>query len=170
MTKSLQDVDKMVKYLSEQLEEAKLLNETDIILLSDHGMDTFYFNKENVDKSIINLNRVVSEESCTMYGSSPVLQVIANEGHNQTEVCARLKGGAAQNGNYKVYTDDELDKHWHIRNAHRFGPCTVVAEPGYVFQDMWYMLKKYTDFDKREFENDSIMKEWNSFDTFDFYQ
>lgn len=152
MTESLQDVDNMVKYMSEQLEMANLLNSTDIILLSDHGMDTFYFNKESVDESIIQLHRVVSEDSVKMYGSSPVLQVIANVGYNQTEICNKLKIGAAENGNYNVYTDDELDENnWHIRNTNRFGPCTVVADPGYVFQDMWYMLKKYTDFEKREF-------------------
>ncbi|XP_055304257.1 ectonucleotide pyrophosphatase/phosphodiesterase family member 5-like isoform X2 [Sitodiplosis mosellana] len=149
VTEILKDVDKMVKYFSEQLKESGLLDKTDIILLSDHGMDTFYFNKESVDKSIINLNRVVSKESCNMYGSSPVLQVIANDGYNQTEICNKLKDGAAQNGNYKVYANDDLDEqNWHVRNTHRFGPCTVVAQPGFVFQDMWDMLKKYTDFEK----------------------
>ena len=113
-------------------------------------MDTFHFNKESVDESIIDLNRIVSNDSCKMYGSSPVLQVVANDGYNQTEICNKLKDGAAQNSNYDVYTDDELVQSWHIRNSHRFGPCTVVARPGYVFQDMWYMLKKYTDFKKRE--------------------
>lgn len=150
VSESLQDVDNMVKYLSEQLQEAELSNSTDIILLSDHGMDTFYFNKESVDESIIDLNRIVSNNSCKMYGSSPVLQVIANDGYNQMEICNKLKDGAAQNGNYEVYTDDELVQSWHIQNSHRFGPCTVVARPGYVFQDMWYMLRKYTDFNKRE--------------------
>jgi len=154
VTESLQDVDNMVKYMSEQLNMEGLLDSTDIILLSDHGMDTFYFNKESVDESIIQLHRIVSEDSVKMYGSSPVLQVIANDGYNQTEICNKLKVGAAENGNYNVYTDDELDeKKWYVRNMHRFGPCTVVAEPGYVFQDMWYMLKKYTDFEKHTSES-----------------
>ncbi|XP_031619259.1 ectonucleotide pyrophosphatase/phosphodiesterase family member 5-like isoform X2 [Contarinia nasturtii] len=148
VTESLQDMDNMVKYLSEQLNEEELLHKTDIVLLSDHGMDTFYFNNESVDKNIINLYRTLSNDSCNMYGASPVFQVIANDGYNQTEICKRLKEGAAQNGNYKVYTDDELDENnWHIRNEQRFGPCTVVAEPGFVFQDLWVMLKKYTDYD-----------------------
>lgn len=144
----MQDLDNMVKYLSEQLQKSSLLNQTDIILLSDHGMDTYYFNHENVDKNIINLYRTLNNDSCNMYGASPVIQVIANDGYNQTEICNKLKEAAMKNGNYKVYTDDELDENWHVRNEQRFGPCTVVADPGYVFQDQTVLLKKYTDYDK----------------------
>lgn len=141
----------MVKYLSERLNEENLSENTDIIILSDHGMDTFYFNDESVDESIIDLNRVVSAESCDMYGSSPVLQVIARNGSDPSEICEKLKQGALQSGHYKVYTNEELSAtNWNIRNDLRFGPCTVVAEPGYMFQDMWYMLRKYTVFDKRK--------------------
>lgn len=141
----------MVKYLNEQLYQENLSNNTDIIILSDHGMDAFTFNNESYDESIIDLNRVVSADACDMYGSSPVLQVIAKNGYNQNEICNKLKEGGLQNGHYSVYTDDELtEMKWNVRNANRFGPCTVVADPGYVFQDMWYMLKKYTDYDKRK--------------------
>lgn len=145
----------MVKYLSEQLKKQGLSNDTDIIILSDHGMDSFYFNDESFDESIIDLYRVVDKDSCDMYGSSPVLQVIARETHNQSEICLKLKAGAAQNGHYSVYTNDELEMHetWHIVNTQRVGPCTVVADPGFVFQDMTAMLKKYTDYKNRKLSN-----------------
>lgn len=131
----------MMAYLSEQLKQNNLLDHTDIIILSDHGMDTFHFNDENVDGEIIDLYRVVDENECTMYGSSPVLQVVANEGHDQTVICNKLKAGALKNGNYDVYTDDDLDKtNWDIRNERRFGPCTVVGHPCIVFQDIWRLL------------------------------
>lgn len=146
----LNDMDRMVGYLSEQLNAYGLSEVTDIIIISDHGMDDYRFNRETIDDSIINLNRIVSEDSCDMYGSSPVLQVIARDGYNQTELCAKLKRAAELNGNYNVYTDGELElkEHWHILNEQRFGPCTVVANPGYVFQDMTDLLKKWTDYEK----------------------
>lgn len=141
----------MMRYFSERLAQEDLANNTDIIIISDHGMDTFYFNDERIDASIIDLNRVVSAESCNMYGSSPVLQVIAENGFNQTEICEKLKNASLQNGHYNVYTNDELSAtNWNIRNENRFGPCTVVADPGYVFQDMWLMLKKFTNFSARK--------------------
>lgn len=147
---SLEDMDHMVRYLSEQLNENDLSDVTDIIILSDHGMDDFSFNRETMDDSIINLNRIVSKESCDMYGSSPVLQVIAKVGYNQTAICDALKQAAKRNGNYSVYTNSELKlkESWHIENERRFGPCTVVAEPGHAFQDMTEMLKKWTDYEK----------------------
>lgn len=140
-------MDRMVEYLSERLDQENLSEKTDIIILSDHGMDAFTFHNDSIDGSIINLHSVVSEDSCQMHGLSPVLQVVANEGYDQNEICDKLKKGAAQNGHYEAYTDDELDKtKWFIRNEDRFGPCTVVAHPGYVFQDMRPVLEKDPNF------------------------
>lgn len=141
----------MVRYLTEQLEEVDLLKVTDIIIVSDHGMDTYYFHPEYIDGDIIDLYRVVDKDSCDMYGSSPVLQIVARPGHNQTELCAKLKLAAAFNGNFNAYTNDDLKRekaYWHVNNPQRFGPCTAVAEPGYVFQDIRDKLRKYRDYDK----------------------
>lgn len=136
----------MVRYLSEQLDISGLSEVTDVIIVSDHGMDYYYFNAENVDDSIIDLYRIVGNDSCDMYGSSPVLQVIARPGHNQTELCTKLKSAAQLNGNFSIYTDADLKKekaYWHVQNDRRFSLCIAVAEPGHVFQDVRRILKKY---------------------------
>lgn len=146
-------MDNMVKYLSHQLESNDLSNITDIIILSDHGMDKYYFNRDDVDGYIIDLYRVIGNNTCDIYGSSPVLQVIAKDGFNQTEICLKLKKAAKENGNYNVYFNDELMERWHINNNQRFGPCTVVGNPGYVFQDQTDMLKKWTEYEKRTVQN-----------------
>lgn len=141
----------MVKYLSERLKEVSLFKVTDIIILSDHGMDTCYFHPEYVEGDIIDLYRVVSRDSCDIYGSSPVLQIVARPGYNQTELCYKFKLAAALNGHYKIYTNDDLRTkraHWHIYNPQRVGPCTAVAEPGYVFQDIRDTLRGYRDYEK----------------------
>lgn len=141
----------MVKYLSDQLKATGLSKVTDIVILSDHGTDTYYFHPEYVDGDIIDLHRVVGKDSCDMYGSSPVLQIIARPGYSQTALCYKLKLAAALNGHYKVYTNDDLkvkQEHWHIYNSARVGPCTCVAEPGYVFQDVRESLRQYHDYEK----------------------
>lgn len=148
-----------MRYLSERLNEAGLLKITDIIIVSDHGMDTFYFHPEYIDGDIIDLYRVVGKDSCDMYGSSPVLQIIARSGYNQMELCAKLKLAAAFNGNFNVYTNDDLKTekaYWYVNNPQRFGPCTAVAEPGYVFQDIRDKLKKFRDYEKCTKNFDSI--------------
>lgn len=150
MTEALKDLDNMVRYLNEQLHVGGLSAMTDVIILSDHGMDYYYFNSEDFDDSIIDLYRIVSRDSWYTYGSSPVVQAIANPGYNQTELCTKLKQAAKANGNYSVYTDAELKEqkpHWHVQNDRRFGVCIVVAEPGHVFQDIRTTLKKYEDYD-----------------------
>lgn len=49
----------------------------------------------------------------------------------------KLKKAAAQNGHFNAYSNDELPERWHVRNAERMGPITVVAEEKYAFQDMY---------------------------------
>lgn len=141
----------MVRYLSQRLNSSGLSEITDIIILSDHGMDFYYFNPDDVDDSIIDLYRIVSINSCDMYGSSPVLQIIAKPGHNQSELCNKLKKAAESNGNFSIYTDDDLKErqaYWHVQNDRRYGKCIAVAEPGHVFQEMRQILKKYLDYDR----------------------
>lgn len=159
MTKSLKDLDEMVQYLSEQLNVSGLSEMTDVIILSDHGMDYYYFNAENVDDSIIDLYRIVGNDSCDMYGSSPVLQIIARPDYNQTELCNKLKEAAQLNGNFSIYTDADLKEqkaYWHVHNDRRFALCIAVAEPGHVFQDIRITLKKYSSYDQCMWECDSL--------------
>lgn len=135
----------MIQYLTKRLQEVSLLKVTDIIIVSDHGMDTFYYHPEYMEGNIIDLHRVIGRDSCDIYGSSPVLQVVARPGQDQMELCGQLKDAAAVIGHFNVYTNDELKTkkpYWHINNPQRFGPCTVVAEPGFVFQDVRERLRK----------------------------
>lgn len=134
-----------MEHLSKRLTDVGLLKITDIIILSDHGMDTFYYHPEYMEGNIIDLYRIIGRDSCDMYGSSPVLQIIARPGYDQMELCTKLKTAAAIIGHFDVYTNDDLiakKPYWHVNNPQRFGPCTVVAEQGFVFQDIRDKLRK----------------------------
>lgn len=126
----LRELDDFIFYLMQRLAFDDLDNRVDIIILSDHGMTTVTPN------NFLDLFAYVDENVCSMYGSSPVLQVIcSNERHN--EACQNLTIAAEKYGNFKAYTNEQLLERWRIRNEQRFGPCSVVAEPGYGFQDMF---------------------------------
>lgn len=104
---------------------------TDIIILSDHGMLTV------IPQNFIDLYGFIDPKKCKTYGSSPVLQVICSDGLD-IEACKNLTEGANLMGNtFKAYNDEQLLDRWFVRNLDRFGPCVVVAEPGYAFQDMF---------------------------------
>lgn len=108
----------------------RLDKRTDIIILSDHGMLTL------TPKNFIDLYDFV-DRSVKMYGTSPVLQVVARVPTQQLEVCNELIYAAQSKGNFNAYTMDTLPKRWRVNNPQRFGPCVVVAEPGWAFQDMF---------------------------------
>lgn len=102
----------------------------DVIILSDHGMMTI------TPRNFINLYEFIDSKYCQTCGGSPVLQINCTDGKIE-EACRNLTIAGKKLGVFNAYTDDELLERWHIRNKQRFGPCTVVAEPGYAFQDMY---------------------------------
>lgn len=65
--------------------------------------------------------------------------MVCQHGYNN-KFCAKLnKAGRDKNTGktkFKAYQNEHLPKRWHLRNS-RTGPCTIVAEPGYGFSDMW---------------------------------
>lgn len=137
-------MDKLVEYLTEQLEKEGLSHNTDVIIMSDHGMETVAVNQ----KRIVDLEEFVSNRSCKMYGDSAVMQVIANDGYDIKDICDDLKAGARKNKHFKAYMNADLPEYWHISNDQFFGPCTVVANPGYAFQNIWTYFKLFPGFRK----------------------
>ncbi|XP_031618511.1 ectonucleotide pyrophosphatase/phosphodiesterase family member 5-like [Contarinia nasturtii] len=132
VTERLKDMDAMVKYLMEQVKNAGLAPRTDVIIMSDHGMEFVTAD----DNFIVDLSKYVSYDTCQMYGDSAVMQVVANDGQDIVEICNKLKNGSRQNKHFKAYLNDDLPEYWHVRNERLFGPCTVVAEPGYAFENI----------------------------------
>lgn len=124
-------LDDFVGYLEMSLIIEGLDETTDVIILSDHGMLTV------TPQNFIDLYGFIDPNKCECYGSSPVLQVICSD-DLEHEACKNLTEGANLIGNtFKAYTDEQLLDRWFVRNLDRFGPCVVVAEPGYAFQDMF---------------------------------
>lgn len=124
-------LDAFTVYLEQSLMFEGLDAITDVIILSDHGMITV------TPQNFIDLYVFIDSNVCKTYGTSPVLQVICSDG-KADEACKNLTEGANKIGNtFNAYTDEELPERWFVRNQERFGPCVVVAEPGYAFQDMF---------------------------------
>lgn len=123
-------LDAFIVYLQQRIAFLNLDRRCDIIILSDHGMRTV------TPRNFIDLFEYVDKNVCSMYGTSPVLQVICNDGR-WDEACKNLTAAAEKLQNFKAYTDEQLPERWRVMNKQRFGPCTVVAEPDYAFQDMY---------------------------------
>lgn len=126
----IKKVDLFVGYLEKALKKAGLDSQTDVIVLSDHGMMTV------IPRNFINLYDFIDANVCQTYGGSPVVQIICINGRVD-EACKNLTDAGYASNNFKAYTNKQLPERWHVRNEQRFGPCTAVAEPGYAFQDMY---------------------------------
>ncbi|XP_031620783.1 ectonucleotide pyrophosphatase/phosphodiesterase family member 5-like isoform X2 [Contarinia nasturtii] len=81
--------------------------------------------------------------------SDHVLQVVCADGKYE-EACNNLTIASRSEhmaGKFNAFINEQLLERWHVKNTKRFGPCTVVAEPEYAFQDMfefaeWFHLEK----------------------------
>lgn len=151
-------VDNVTRYIQEQLIANNLQHRVNVIYLSDHGMIGV------TPPNFINLTEFVVKDSCKMYGSSPVLQIVPTNPseskmknkqtifgdlHNfkclgfENEIFANLTRAAEQNGHFKVYNRDNLLDRWHANSARRMGPVLAVADAGYGFQDLMRKAIKY---------------------------
>lgn len=145
-------MDNITHYIQMKLIENNLENRVNVIHLSDHGMQGVPL------RNAIILWDFVDKEKCSMYGASPVFQIVPNSGENtftkqyffhnlrnyctsdqslgyEDEVFMNLTEAAKQNGHFRVYHLEDLPKRWHA-NHNRLGPIVAVADGGYAFQDL----------------------------------
>ncbi|XP_055913099.1 bis(5'-adenosyl)-triphosphatase enpp4-like [Eupeodes corollae] len=134
ITEVVSALDLLTKYIQEQLIEHNLQNRTNVIHLSDHGMAGV------PTARFINLTDYLEADSCKMYGSSPVLQIVPKEGKLEY-VYQTLKNASKLNGHFDVYKSEELPTRWHATNQQRYGPIIAVAKINYGFQDLWEYAK-----------------------------
>lgn len=147
MRKKLRQLDDFIFEIVQRLAFEDLDNQVDVIISSDHGMMTV------TPTNFLDLFAYVDDDDCSMYGSSPVLQVVCKSGRHN-EACHNLTIAAEKYGNFKAYINDELPERWRVKNEQRFGPCVVVAEPGYAFQDMFEYATWFKD-------NHDVEREFN---------
>lgn len=128
--------DNAARYLTEQLTEYGLIDAVNVIYLSDHGMDTIQ------TPEFIDLTALMTPDTYDIYSNTPVMQIVPRPGFEE-QVLSEISEAAKRNGHFQVYTNETLPDRWHLANAHRTGPLTVVADVKYAFQDMWKALEYY---------------------------
>lgn len=121
-------VDQITGLIVEATKKFKLEKRLNVIFMSDHGMITIKMS------DMIDFRKYTDNTSYKMYGSSPVIQIVPNEGQLDN-VLKGLRTAAKTVGHFNVYTNEELLERWHYRNDKRVGPITVVADPGFIFND-----------------------------------
>lgn len=73
ITNLVAKLDNLTGYIQEKLIENGLDKRVNVIHLSDHGMSSVS------PPNFINLQNFVADDSCRMFGSSPVVQIVPND-------------------------------------------------------------------------------------------
>lgn len=73
VTKLVAKLDEAVGYVQKRLMETGLDKRVNVIYLSDHGMNSVK------PPNFINLNDFLTADCCTMYGTSPILQIVPKD-------------------------------------------------------------------------------------------
>lgn len=161
ITDMVQKMDDLTRYIEDKLVSENLRSRMNVIYLSDHGMNSVS------SPNFINLTSYLENGTYHFYGSSPVMQIVPQDGELMSSLISgskgeiiwkwnnskgkygitldKLKSAAAKNGHFSVYTNEELPRRWHVQNKDRFGPITAVADEHYAFQDMFDNAIFYRD-------------------------
>ncbi len=115
------EMDGLLGYLLDSIDENNLGNRINIILTSDHGM------AELSDEKIIYLDDIIDLQNVEIIDWTPVALIKPNEGKTD-EVYNAIKQNEE---NYRVYLREELPERFHFRNHYRIPEIIMIADIGY---------------------------------------
>ncbi|NGP88680.1 ectonucleotide pyrophosphatase/phosphodiesterase [Fodinibius halophilus] len=125
---AIKRADRLMGYLKQQMEKSSLWENTNIIIVSDHGMVN-----QSADK-LIRLDNIINMENTGRVIWGPMTMIEPKNGKKE-EVYRGLK--SAEN-NYKVYKKEDLPERYHLKNHRRVEDIVMVAELGYTILDEEY--------------------------------
>ncbi|XP_053200833.1 ectonucleotide pyrophosphatase/phosphodiesterase family member 5-like [Panonychus citri] len=116
--------DEAVAYLLENLDNHNLTSSTNIILVSDHGMEEFK------STTTVNLTELVPDQtSFQQFGGSQAISILPNPGVE--DQVYQMFNTLGKTNHFRVYKRDEIPEEYHYRDNIRIQPILLEAEPGY---------------------------------------
>lgn len=128
-------VDSFVCELQQQVSRYGLDDRVNIIIVSDHGMETVCL------RDVIDLREFMTPNTYKIVGTSPVLQVIPSPGYEKAVWNQLSTAADAPNSHFNVYNNDNVPLRWKVNNERRLGPILAVADLPYAFQDLLKLAK-----------------------------
>lgn len=119
---AVREMDRLLGYMMEKMEEHGILELLNIVLLSDHGM------ADLSEERIIFLEDLIDLAEVDILDWSPVALIQPDEGKAE-EVYQALKRGEE---NYKVYLREDLPREYRFTNHPRIPEIIMIADVGYT--------------------------------------
>ncbi len=121
--KAIKQLDSIIALLFQKLRSIEMLDSTNVIIVSDHGMT------EVSQERVVNIESMLSElESYTIYGSGPVVGITVPDSMIEYTV---EKLQANKSSHYQVYVREEVPEHYHYSNHPFIPPILVIADVGW---------------------------------------
>lgn len=119
--RAIAQLDSLVGVLRSGLKTIGLLDKTNIILVSDHGMIA-------ADSSrVINTDAILGDLTCDTFGSNPVFMLFPQ----QAPVEVVYEKLARQAAHYTVYKKATMPSYFHFSQHPFIAPIVVLADPGW---------------------------------------
>ena len=123
--KAVLEMDRLLGLLKSGVDALDLA--TNIILVSDHGMEPIYPKRENyID--IKDLQAKIEGTETKLISNGPHAHFYLGESDDPDDIVRRLSVGA---DHFKVYKKSELPKHLNYGTHDRIGDVMIILEPGH---------------------------------------
>ncbi len=119
---AIQRADDLMGYILEELERLKLANQTNIIVVSDHGMS------EISRERIVVLDDYINPDLLQIISTSPALMANVKDDKLE-EVYQALKENEE---NFRVYKKEDIPERFHLKNHRRILDLLLLADLGYT--------------------------------------
>lgn len=129
VVQAIQRADSLMGYLMSELKTKGLWENTNIIIVSDHGMSAL-----SKDRLVI-LDDLIDVQDVDIISFSPAVQMNVKEG-KLDEVYSSLK---ANENHYKIYKRDDIPDRYHLKNHRRVSQLLMVADRGYTISTKSYV-------------------------------
>lgn len=122
--------DNRANYLFEELKKAGIYEKINIIILSDHGMQTFH--RDNIIDTML----MADTELYDNHGGTPVYHIVPKNNADLDRLYESFKTVSQGNSNFMVYKKEELLAPFNYGNNRRIMDIVLLAKPGFGFEDM----------------------------------
>jgi len=128
VVEAIRRADDLVGYLIEKMNQSRLKEYTNLMIVSDHGMA-----EVSPDRKVV-LDDMIDPDDLELVEYSPSLMANVKDG-KLDEVYNALK---ANEENFKVYKKEDIPDRYHLKNHPRIPELLMVADLGYTINSRDY--------------------------------
>jgi predicted AlkP superfamily pyrophosphatase or phosphodiesterase len=138
LPKKLEEIDLLLRELLMEIEEKKMEDLVDILIVSDHGM-TKVEKKISLDELVPNFIQKVSVYDWDKY----VVGISANiQPHNISQI-QEIYSSLSKESNMICHLKQDIPERFHIKKDHKIASIYCYAKPGYVLSLSNEIVKPY---------------------------